>query len=166
MRGTLSQLFNRYLQRWAQPQRTMGITVPWCSLTPGGWIRGTPPQKGCWDCLGTSSRLLRSVTSFSSPDSPPEPGALWLSASSGGLDSLLQLVDLCPHFLDNSHEMVIRAIASFQVALVAPLGRQANIWYINQTKTICLVERVDPTPKVSWTTDVCLLYAIFQHLGS
>ena len=24
VRGTLSQLFNRYLQRWAQPQRTMG----------------------------------------------------------------------------------------------------------------------------------------------
>lgn len=124
-------------------------------------------MKAAGDCPGTSSRLPRSVTSFSSPDSPPEPEVLLTTQSQlhpGGLDSLSPACGSLPAFhLDNSHEMIhSRPLLLFRLLWLLLWGTGQHLL---TNKLICLVERVDPTPKVSWTIDVCLLYAIFQHLG-
>lgn len=123
-----------------------------------GLNQSNTTMRAAGDCPGTSSKVTEVcdflfISWFSSWS-----GVLWLlkSASSGGLDSLSQLVDLCPHFLDNSHEMVISGHCFFFRLLWLLLWGDRPACCLQTKRTICLVEQFDPTPKKSFLNNRCL----------
>ena len=100
VRGTLSQLFNRYFQRWAQPQRTMGSQYLGVlshlglnqrqHLHEGLLEMARALLQGYWG-LWRPFRLLILLLSLGFSDYSK-------SASSGGLDSLSPACGSLPAF--------------------------------------------------------------------